>query len=1008
MSGLISFLAGGHSKAEQLTGSVVQSSIYGLPIPVVYGWARIGGNLIHLPHDPVKSSKGGKSAGWKGGTSADIYTAPVAIGLCEGHPGGIVGIGWVWADKDLKVVWATMASNGWALFVGAGQAPWSYLTTNVPAQALSYPSMAYVVNPSIDLPGYHLRNYNWEVKGLTIFAATNDALPSDVLTDMLTDVSHGYGWIPYGSAGTIIGDFTLYADYCAAAGLLLSPAYTSQKPGVQQLQELFDASNSVALWSDGKFKVIPYGDTALTGNGHTYTPNVTPLYDLTDDDFIAGPGADPVQLVRKPDVDAYNQIFVEFEDRANEYNPSTAEAKDDAAIQAVAAQVGDLGVRPAPKIALPLIKDAQVARTVAQLRLQREQNVRNEYRFTLGIRYSLLEPMDLVTLTDTNLGLSLTPVRIVEVTERADEAGIDILAEDWPFGTATASLYGHASGAGYSPQATITPGNTTAPIIFNGPKPLLSSPLEIWIAPNGGAAWGGCEVWISTDNVTFYKVGATTLKATYGALTASLATNAPLPAIDSTHTLAVDLTATSGALVTVSAADFAALMSLCYVDGEFLAFETAALTSAFHYNLTTLGRGAYGSPVGAHASTTDFVLCDQAIFKLPWPQGTNGQTVYFKFPAFNQYGGGLQDIASVSSQAFVIGSVPGETFLLVTAKLTSGTGMTLAYDVITTNPGDASVSVTLTPSVVNVAITPSTPTTFTLAAGASHTVSYSVTISDIVGSPQGQARWVASATGMNSGTATADIDSLGQDSSQPISLTFDEAGDVLVRFNGASNQINWKYAYNTGTAASPPSTPSDASAYPSGTFVAGRAPSFKLSVGLGLGDIIILKACPTDASGNPGQFVTATASRTNKVGTKTLRIAHTQFVGRDDTARFRHSAASLFNLIASTERFYANFVLPPGCTLRSFSANIYQATVSDAISATLYRVDGGGSSVMIGGTVNGVAGGYATPTSTFTENAGNSPYTVQLDWTSSLAVSVMTALDYAEITYDPPTLFNSV
>lgn len=672
MSGLLGWIVGdaGHTNQQEIVGSVVQSSIYGVPIPVIYGVARVGGNLIHLPHDPVASESapaGGKLARTKGARGENIYTAPVMIGLCEGGSAGVGVMGRVWADKDVVAnFYDDYANAGWIHFLGDdAQLAWDYLTTNVPAQALKYQNLSYVANAVIDLPGYHLRNYSWEVEGLLV--SFGDALGSDVLNDILTDPAHGFGWVPFGSGGSIIGDLTLYEDYCAASGLLVSPAYTSQKPTVSHLQELLDATNSAAVWSDGRLKIIPFGDTALTGNGHTYTPNVTPLYDLDDDDYLTGQGEDPVKVNRKPDVDAYNQIFVEFEDRSNEYNPSTAEAKDEAAIATLAASVGDLGVRPAPKISLPLIKNPQAARTLAQLRLQREQNVRNEYRFALPIRYSLLEPMDLVTLTDINQGLSLTPVRIVDVTERDNEGGIDIIAEDWPFGTATASQYGHASGLGSGGLATIPPGNTQSPVIFNGPEPLSESALEIWIAVNGGPQWGGCEVWLSTDNLQYYKVGLITRKATYGTLTAQLDPADPLPAVDVVDTLSVDLTLSQGTLVSVSAEDFAALISLCYVDGEFLAYEDAALTAPFMYDLTTLARGAYGwamPDIATHDVDSSFVLCDQAVFHLPFPQGTDGQTLWFKFPAFNLYGGALQDISAVTEVPFVIGTIPGPSSTL--------------------------------------------------------------------------------------------------------------------------------------------------------------------------------------------------------------------------------------------------------------------------------------------------------------------------------------------------------
>jgi hypothetical protein len=344
-------------------------------------------------------------------------------------------------------------------------------------------------------------------------------------------------------------------------------------------------------------------------------------------------------------------VFVEYENRANNYNPDVAEAKDQAAIDGIAAATGGNGLRPMSKITLKMIKSADVARVVAQLTLQRQQYICNSYTFRLGWRYSLLEPMDLVTLTDPGLGLNKAPVRLTEVTELDNDDGIECVAEDWPFGVASATRYATGSGTGFQPALNVAPGNTTTPVIFEGPSALQSAPLEIWIAATGGANWGGCDVYVSTDNSNFTKVGTIVNKATYGVLTSLLASGG--------SPLSVDVTSSSGALVSYSATDYANLVPLCYVDGEFLAYQTATLTSAFHYNLTTLTRGVYGSPVAAsHAIGTSFVLCDGAVLRLPYPQGKAGQTLYFKFPAFNVYGQALQDLGSVSSVSHVVNGAP--------------------------------------------------------------------------------------------------------------------------------------------------------------------------------------------------------------------------------------------------------------------------------------------------------------------------------------------------------------
>jgi hypothetical protein len=647
----------GAPKQTGIGGFRVQTSVYGSPIPIVYGTARIAGNLIHMPKLPIPGGQSKQQS--KGASGGTQYTAPIAIGLCEGP---IAGIFFTWRDKDGHLTFAgNYDVNGWSLFLGTiAPAAWSYLTTNFLAQAVPYQLTAYVANPNAPLPNDSLSSYSWEIQGFKRFApgANNsgviDASPADIIPDLLESTQYGLGW-----SSARIGPLGTFADYCAAFSLFASPAIDTQVATTDILNELLEVSNTGAVWSDGVLKFVPYGDTPGTGNGHTYTPNTTPLYDLTDVDFLPrGADLDPITITRKDPSTAFNQVVVEYQDRDLDYNTTTYPATDQFA-------ASTYGLVAMPTLTLHSIKSAAVAQQVAQVRLQREQNVRNTYQFRLGWKYSLLEPMDLVTLTEAQTGLSVTPVRLTVVEELADEAGIECTAEDWPFGTASATRYGTATGSGTMPNANVAPGDTSTPIIVEGPSALASAPLELWLGATGGANWGGCEVWISTDNITFSQIGIVNGKAAYGTLTGTLASfGSAYPVQDGSSTLSVDVTASGRTLTAFSATDFANLQSLCFVEGastaspEWIAYKNAALTSAGHYNLTTLYRGLYGSTINSHASGKHFLLADGAVARLPWPQGKAGQTVFFKLPAFNIYGAALQDISTVSSFAYVIGGDP--------------------------------------------------------------------------------------------------------------------------------------------------------------------------------------------------------------------------------------------------------------------------------------------------------------------------------------------------------------
>lgn len=652
------------STPPEIAGFRVQTSVYGLPVPVVFGQARIAGNLIHKPYQ-IAYAQTEKPSKWSGRVQTGWdYQSGIALALCEGT---ITGIGDVWSDKDEKVPFTDYQANGWGLELGtATPTVWPLLTSNFPAEAVPYQFTAYVYHNGWSLPNNVLPNLSWEVKGLLQFGGgVVDALPTDVLEAVLTNAQYGAGW-----DAAMIGSLTDAEDYCAAAGLFVSPAFNALRPLAEGITELMDAANCALVWSDAVLKVIPRGDTSLTGHGHTYTPNTTPIYDLTDTDYLTDGDEAPVVVRRKDPLNAYNQVTVEFENRAHEYNLDIAVASNDEAIL-------NTFLRPAPKVSLPMVKDPDVARIIAQLKQQREQFVLNEYTCKVGWKFSLLEPMDLITLTDSGLGLSLTPVRIIQVTEMADARGIELVCEDWPFGTASATLYPVQDSEGFKPSNNIDPGDTSAPNIFEPPVELQTAVCEIWIAAAGASEWwGGCDVYFSTDDVNFSKVGTIHQPAAYGETTDALPTDSPLPAIDTTHTVGIDLTTSRGALENFSNDEFDAYIPLVKIGSEFLLYRDAVLTAAFNYDIDHLGRGAYGSTIPAsHASGSSFVMIDGRIFKFAFPEGVPGQTVYFKFPAFNVFENALQDLASATSYSHTIARDPTFAALQVSMELTDTDGI---------------------------------------------------------------------------------------------------------------------------------------------------------------------------------------------------------------------------------------------------------------------------------------------------------------------------------------------
>lgn len=632
------------SAEERILSLQVQRSSQGLTLPVIYGRTRVAGNLIWYGDFTTIEHKTTTQQGGKGGggvTQEDIkytYEAAVMLALCEGE---IQGVGRIWRDKEK---FDSLAQLRLTLMRGGDeQLLWTHLAQAKHAgQALSYSGTAYLCSPNYELTkSAQIYQHNFEVIGKLGYSGNiPDANPRDIIRDLLTNQRYGCGF-PVDS----IGDTDRYSNYCRAVGIFLSPAYTEQGEAQRNISELLEQTNSAAVFSQGRLKIVPYGDGSYSGNGAAYVADNKALYDLTDDDFIVSGSEDPVSVERKTNADAFNQVQVEYLDRDNDYNVAIAEVKDQANIE-------QYGLRPKEAVKMHGICNGKVAQKVAQQLLQRALYVRNEYEFKLGWKYCLLEPMDIVTLTDAGLGLNKTPVRITEIEE--DEEGVlSIKAEDYPVGVYTTSEYPTQPSLGYSADYNVSPGNAHAPVIFEAPLQLTGGEPQIWMATAGGDMWGGAEVWVSTDGDSYTRVGAVNHKARFGSLTTALPNGA---VFDRTNTLNVEISA--GQMTGGTEQDSRDLLTLCYVDGEFLAYANAELKGVGRYTLGNLTRGAYGSAIDTHAAGSQFARIDETLFKYPVPRNWIGRTVWVKLVSYNVFSGGIQDLASVPAYSYTIKGAP--------------------------------------------------------------------------------------------------------------------------------------------------------------------------------------------------------------------------------------------------------------------------------------------------------------------------------------------------------------
>jgi hypothetical protein len=642
MSGIF---GGGNAtpSASPVTSLRLQTSTRGRPIPILYGKPRVAANLIwygDLIATGHQQSSGGKGGGGQSSTSY-TYTAALIMGVSEGV---INSIPRVWRQKEVF----TDPTDACAQ-IGLSYSPGTYsqtaagwMITKHPTEALAYRGLSYISAANYALgDNADLLNHSFEVDTASAYSASiRDANPKDVITDLLTNSHYGAGF-----PAAKLGDMTLFSQYCVANNIFISPAYLEQAATREMLTTLMTITNAGALYSQGLLRFVPFGDAAATANGVTFSPNITPVYDLTDDDFLGDDSSDPVKVSRSSNADAYNCVRVKFYNRDNNYNEEIVEAKDQASIEL-------FGLRAMDVMDIKELCDATAARSVAQLTLQRSLYIRNTFEFQLGWSKALLEPMDLVTLTDAGMGMVKLPVRILSIEE--DDFGyLTVTAEEFPLNVCNAATYSTQPAVGYAANFNAAPGDTNGEVVFEAPIELCAShdSLELWVAAGGGANYGGCEVWVSLDNATYRREGTITGKSRFGTITSSLATVGA--AGITAQSVGVALQA-GGQMLSGTDDDVALLNTLCFISGEFLAYKTAQLTAVDTYTLSKLNRGAYRSGQAQHNIGDTFVRIDDSIAKISLTQDYIGKTIYIKLLAFNQFGGGLQALSDVNPATFLV------------------------------------------------------------------------------------------------------------------------------------------------------------------------------------------------------------------------------------------------------------------------------------------------------------------------------------------------------------------
>ena len=181
--------------------------------------------------------------------------------------------------------------------------------------------------------------------------------------------------------------------------------------------------------------------------------------------------------------------------------------------------------------------------------------------------------------------------------------------------------------------------------------------------------WGGAFVWISTDNATYGQIGTVSAPSRQGVTTTAMA--------PTDTTLSVNLEESGGQLLSGTATDAANGVTLCLIDNELIAYQTATLLAApppNAYSLTGIIRAFYGTSAVSHSIGAPFTRIDSAIFQYPLPAAFVGVPLYLKFQSFNIFGQAVEDLSECAVYTYTPTGA-GQPIGPVTQALVAGTSL---------------------------------------------------------------------------------------------------------------------------------------------------------------------------------------------------------------------------------------------------------------------------------------------------------------------------------------------
>jgi len=576
-------------EGPRLSDLGVQSSAYGEGVPLVYGHARVAGNviwssgLIESRHE--NTVKVGGKGGGKVRQVSYTYAVSLAIALSARK---IIDVGRIWADGKLIRPGPDAALNvGGTLRIhdgGAGQQADPLLQAALGVQQTpAYRGLAYVTFERLELAEFANR-----VPNLTFEVIADDGAAID-LADMVDDLVDRSGPVSFEGSGWS----------GAVTGCVIGHDSTARR-----VIETLDAISPASL--------ADLGDQLVLASAE-------PVAAVTVPDFWlgAGTGQDMSATwseVRMAEAELPREVTVSYADPARDYQSAVQRAR----------RMNTISLKNA-RVELPVAMTAQVAKQSAECRLARAWRERRTLSLRLPWRAIALARGDVFALEQRD--------ELWRVDELTVEGGVVSLTARAVHVSDRISMAQASSGA-----------DIAQPVVEHGPTHLqmfelpamgagLPSTPTLWLAGAGDlAGWRRALVYGSMDQGQSYDLWADlTGSAAMGTLSAPLAP-AGAQLWDRYNVLHLSLPNPVTSLEGRAEASVLAGANLLWVHGELIQFARADLVAPGDWRLSDLLRGRFGTEsLAVHPAGAPVVLLSgSSLAALDLPTSAVGRTLLAK------------------------------------------------------------------------------------------------------------------------------------------------------------------------------------------------------------------------------------------------------------------------------------------------------------------------------------------------------------------------------------------